>query len=111
MAVVVLLAVNCSFQVHAIWVGHSNFTMFGKKFYLSTSIKRNVSVTLLFFLCGLITAILFFKLAMDWPKVIKRWTEVDASMASYGFPKGLNARLKVVAAVIMVAALSEYHLT
>lgn len=66
-----------------------------------------VLVTMLFFLCGLVTAILFFKLAMDWPKVMQQWSKVDTAMVSYGFPKNLKRKLRTYTAAIMTAAISK----
>lgn len=66
-----------------------------------------VLVTLLFFLCGVVTAILFFKLAMDWPKIMERWSEIDVAMSSYKFPKDLKRKMHMFTVVIMAAAISE----
>lgn len=74
-----------------------------------TSLKRTlISVTLLFFLCGLVTASLFFKLAMDWPKIMQQWSEVDIAMSSYGFPKKLKKLLRTYTTAIMAAAISKF---
>lgn len=67
-----------------------------------------ILVTLLFFLCGLVTASVFFKLAMDWPRIMQQWSEIDRAMSSYGFPKGLKNKLKAFTATIMTAAISEF---
>lgn len=66
-----------------------------------------VLVTLLFFLGGLVTASLFFKLAMDWPIVIQQWSKVDNEMNSYGFPKNLRRKLRTYTITIMAAAISK----
>ncbi|XP_025832054.1 gustatory receptor for sugar taste 64e-like [Agrilus planipennis] len=50
----------------------------------------------------LCTIILFIKLSMKWPNLIKRWNCVDASFKSYGWPPNLDIRLKTMTAIVRV---------
>lgn len=41
---------------------------------------------------------------------MKKWSEVDFAMSSYGFPDGLQRNLKVTAIVVMTAAIGNNYL-
>ena len=61
---------------------------------------------LLFFAVTAITVAIFIDVAIKWPNLIKKWTEVDKALsASYGFPSDLHRRLKMIAFIILVAAI------
>lgn len=51
--------------------------------------------------------ILFLKLAMDWPHLIHKWSVVEYSMRSYGWPRHLNIRITLMSAVLLTVALRK----
>ncbi|KYB27367.1 hypothetical protein TcasGA2_TC033212 [Tribolium castaneum] len=65
---------------------------------------------LFFFLTGVMASLLFLNLAKRWPKFVKDWCVVDATFASYGWPKGLNKKLNTLTVVFMLIALVEHIL-
>nr|CAL23142.2 gustatory receptor candidate 9 [Tribolium castaneum] len=66
---------------------------------------------LFFFLTGVMASLLFLNLAKRWPKFVKDWCVVDATFASYGWPKGLNKKLNTLTVVFMLIALGEHWLS
>ncbi|KAJ3654537.1 hypothetical protein Zmor_013717 [Zophobas morio] len=67
-------------------------------------------VTLLFFMVTLITIMIFIDIARKWPSLIKKWTVVDIAMSSYDFPVNLHTKMKIIAGLIMGAAVVEHSL-
>ncbi|XP_025832380.1 gustatory receptor for sugar taste 64e-like [Agrilus planipennis] len=66
---------------------------------------------IIFHVTTLINSLLFLQLAIKWPNLMKKWTETETSMKSYGWPKGLDFHLKTLCAVIFISALVEFSLT
>ncbi|XP_063934145.1 gustatory receptor for sugar taste 64f-like [Zophobas morio] len=74
-------------------------------------IEFGESVTLLFFAVTAITVAIFIEVATKWPHLMQKWTEVDKALSqSYGFPSGLHHELKLIAFVIVAAAIAEHSL-
>ncbi|KAF2896732.1 hypothetical protein ILUMI_09439 [Ignelater luminosus] len=67
-------------------------------------------VTFVFYASTLTATLLFCRLAQYWPQLMQKWTEIDFRMRSYGFCKNLSLHLKVVSAVVLLAALLEHSL-
>ncbi|KAJ3654538.1 hypothetical protein Zmor_013717 [Zophobas morio] len=59
---------------------------------------------------GVVGGILFLKLAITWPTLIKDWTSVEVSMLSYGWPAGLNRKLNTLLITFSVMGLVEHLL-
>ena len=60
---------------------------------------------------GVVGGILFLKLAITWPTLIKDWTSVEVSMLSYGWPAGLNRKLNTLLITFSVMGLGIYIYT
>ena len=56
----------------------------------------------IFYTCGCLSCIYFIKMATEWPQIILKWQEVDIAMATYGWPRNLNRRIKIVSAVFLL---------
>ncbi|KAJ3618938.1 hypothetical protein MTP99_005736 [Tenebrio molitor] len=67
-------------------------------------------VTLMFFSVTIITVAIFIDVARKWPNLMRKWAEVDDAMKPYGFPVGLHKKLKIVAVVVMTAAIGSNNL-
>lgn len=68
-------------------------------------LKQNFVVTLLFLLVSALTVAIFLDVARKWPDLMKKWSEVDKTLADYGFPANLERKLKIIAVIVMTAAI------
>jgi hypothetical protein len=64
----------------------------------------------MFFSVTIITVAIFIDVARKWPNLMRKWAEVDDAMKPYGFPVGLHKKLKIVAVVVMTAAIGSNNL-
>lgn len=56
--------------------------------------------------------IVFLRLARKWPRLMNEWAKVDEIMErNYGYPRSLDKRLRLTAAVIMALSTLEYCLS
>ncbi|KAJ3654546.1 hypothetical protein Zmor_013725 [Zophobas morio] len=62
----------------------------------------------IFYTCGCLSCIYFIKMATEWPQIILKWQEVDIAMATYGWPRNLNRRIKIVSAVFLLLETAEH---
>lgn len=62
-----------------------------------------------FFFCGILSLILFIRLAKCWPNFIRDWHVVEMAMVNnnYGWPRGLNMRLNCLSAGFLSLALGK----
>lgn len=52
-------------------------------------------------------SIFLIKLARNWPKLMREWSTVEILMKSYGWPKYLNLRLKIMVTIAISTTLSN----
>lgn len=70
----------------------------------SITIHSNFLGELYLYFFWLSILVAYFYLARKWPKLMKRWHEVDLSMErAYNYPSSLNVRFKVIATTAFVA--------
>lgn len=68
-----------------------------------------IEVNRFYFYCtGLASGYLYLQLAIKWPRFMKEWSSVEMTMASYGWPSGLNRRLNILFGVFMSLSLSIF---
>ncbi|KAJ8940979.1 hypothetical protein NQ318_011712 [Aromia moschata] len=69
-------------------------------------------VTHIFYLGALATLILYLRLATSWSKLILLWCRMDKVMNNvYGYPKGLDKRLRIVSATFLILSTTDYSLS
>ncbi|XP_063934080.1 gustatory receptor for sugar taste 64e-like [Zophobas morio] len=63
----------------------------------------------IFFTTAIISLISFTRLAMKWPKLIKKWCQLDEKLNSiYGYPKYLKLKLQIFVAGWILLIFGEY---
>nr|AUF73061.1 gustatory receptor [Anoplophora chinensis] len=63
----------------------------------------------IFYSSALVTLILYVNLARSWPKLMTLWCRIDKIMNnSYGYPKSLNRRFRIVSATYSILALGNF---
>lgn len=62
---------------------------------------------IVFYVCMVSSSISFLELSIKWPKLMKEWANVEISMKSYGWPKNLDLRLKIVTVFMFVLVTSN----
>lgn len=65
-------------------------------------------VGLVYFTATLFSEIFFINLAKNWPRLMRTWTDVDLSMASYSHSHILSNKLKVTSIFFVLAAFGEF---
>ncbi|XP_017784287.1 PREDICTED: uncharacterized protein LOC108567973 [Nicrophorus vespilloides] len=68
---------------------------------------RSLNVTMIY-VPGLLIHLMFFKLALRWPSLMKAWCELETSMRKYGYPKRLSRTINIQIVFIVLASLIEY---
>ena len=66
--------------------------------------------SLVFMLNGLACCILFFRVAILWPKFGMHWQKVEMNQIQYGYPSDLKYRIRKVTIIILTVGLGEYFL-
>ncbi|XP_068902811.1 uncharacterized protein [Tenebrio molitor] len=62
----------------------------------------------IFYTSGTLSCIFFTKLATEWKKIMLKWQEVDRAMVSYGWPKNLDRRLKIISVIFLLLEAAEH---
>ncbi|KAF5273007.1 hypothetical protein FQR65_LT17248 [Abscondita terminalis] len=95
----VLIVIGSLFCVYASFLG---------------AVRQNTDISLItasmFYGASCVVQMLFVILAKNWSKLIRKWTAIDVGMRSYGYPSRLNARLKILSAVVLTCATAEHVL-
>ncbi|KAF7272884.1 hypothetical protein GWI33_014362 [Rhynchophorus ferrugineus] len=80
-----------------------NFVMLCKNKRLSTMLEINAFI---FQIECILLSMMFFRLAMKWPKFVKEWYIVEQSMKSYELAFNLKRKIIIIMIVIMFVALN-----
>ncbi|CAH1369047.1 unnamed protein product [Tenebrio molitor] len=62
----------------------------------------------IFYSSGTLSCMLFIKLAIEWKQIMLKWQEVDTAMVSYGWPKNLERRLKIISTIFLLLEAAEH---
>lgn len=63
----------------------------------------------IFYSSGTLSCMLFIKLAIEWKQIMLKWQEVDTAMVSYGWPKNLERRLKIISTIFLLLEAGTIH--
>ncbi|XP_055373552.1 uncharacterized protein LOC129606930 [Condylostylus longicornis] len=78
---------------------------------LQYGIDAKNTVGVVFFSCGILACVLFFRLATKWPKLIRYWSKSEAVFLRYPYEKPslkLSTRIRVASLIILILALLEH---
>lgn len=64
--------------------------------------QLQISVAPVVFVISLSVNAVFFVLAISWPQIARRWRLLDEKMINYGFPKGLNKKLRIISVMTLI---------
>ncbi|KAF2896731.1 hypothetical protein ILUMI_09438, partial [Ignelater luminosus] len=65
----------------------------GSDIYKASDIIFNLSTTTV--------TVLFLRLAMEWPELMRKWSAVESSMHKYGWPKYLHTRITIMSITVL----------
>lgn len=67
-------------------------------------------MTVVFFGNSLSAMVLFLQLATRWPAVARAWARIEYDMRTYGYPRHLGRKIKIMTAVVLLLATVEHLL-
>ncbi|KAE8747292.1 Gustatory receptor 35 [Frankliniella occidentalis] len=98
------------FYTIAVFLGTGVVALLAAYRMVSSGLSFNSSVTVVFFGNSLSAMVLFLQLATRWPAVARAWARIEHDMRTYGYPRHLGRKVKIMTAVVLLLATVEHLL-
>ncbi|KAK3912602.1 Gustatory receptor for sugar taste 64f [Frankliniella fusca] len=98
------------FYTIAVFLGTGVVALLAAYRMMSSGLSFNSSVTVVFFGNSLSAMVLFLQLATRWPAVARAWARIEHDMRTYGYPRHLGRKVKIMTAVVLLLATVEHLL-